>query len=69
MLDYAYDLAIMFGPKSEKDVQSGDEHDGTSDVMPQTNDDTQVYPSGMKLALIMGSIYIAMFLVALVRPT
>lgn len=53
-------LAFMFGPKSEKNDVPVDKS------QPNDEDDNQVYPSGVKLGLITASIYIAMFLVALV---
>lgn len=41
----------------------------TEDGKLPTDSDNMVYPSGVKLALILTSIYIGMFLVALVRKT
>lgn len=57
----------MFGRKTETDQQSRDGHDVADDRLQPTDDDNQVYPFGIKLALIISSIYIAMFLVSLVR--
>ncbi|WPH03650.1 aflatoxin efflux pump AFLT [Acrodontium crateriforme] len=49
----------MFGPKVEKNDEP------VENVPANDEDDTHVYPSGLKLGLIIISIYIAMFLVAL----
>ena len=60
-------FTAMFGKKSMDGQQRKVEQEATGSTAQPMDDFGDVYPSGIRLALLMVSIYIGMFLVALVR--
>ena len=51
------------------DAEPAETEKNATDVAGTGEEDVMVYPRGIKLALIMGSSYLSMFLVALVRTS